>query len=169
MAIPDPPTYDEKFRPQTRDVATFIKNRTVDYNNNFHPDFLDAGAAVVKADVEGAIDQAGTMVLSALKWDPLAVPPSIPDDNVPTVQSLIALFAAMIIEVTKFSEQITRNVSPYPYLKEMFDSMLAAKQNELGIVSGETGMSMVDLYLQQSKSAFYEFPDNPMVNWDTHF
>jgi hypothetical protein len=60
-------------------------------------------------------------------------------------------------------------VSPYPYLKTMFDDMLKAKQGELGITTGQTGMSLIDLYVAQSKTAWYDFPDNEMVNWDTHF
>lgn len=168
MAIPDPPPFEEQFRPDTRDVAVFIKNRTVDTMNNFKGDF-DETTIVKASEVEDIIDQAGPLVLSALRWNPLAEEPTIPEDNWPAVQTLIALMVACFVEATKFSEQITRNVSPYPYLKEMFDGMLSQKQGELGITAGATGMSMVDLYLAQSKSSYYTFPDDEMVNWKTAF
>lgn len=168
MSYTEPPL-PEQFVPETRDVAVFIKNRTVDNKNNFIGDFTDV-TIVTQDEVERTIQEAGTMVLSSLRWDANGPDgPTIPEDNWPTVQSLIALFTAMIVEVTKFSEQITRNVSPYPYLKEMFDKMLAQKQGELGINVGESGQSIIDIYLMQSKTAWFEFPDNQMVNWDTAF
>lgn len=168
MAPIDPHTFEDQFRPTTRDVAVFIKNRTVDTLNHFKGDF-DETTIVKASEVEDIIDGAGPLVLSALRWDPDALEPTIPEDNWPAVQTLIALMVACFVEATKFSEQITRNVSPYPYLKEMFDGMLAQKQGELGITAGKSGMSMVDLYLSQSKTAFYQFPDDEMVNWKTAF
>jgi hypothetical protein len=89
MAIEEP-TYDPKFRPTTSDVAVFIKNRTVDNNNNFIGDFTDT-TIVTAAEVEHIITQAGSLVLSALRWDPTAPEPTIPEDNVPT-QSKTAQF-----------------------------------------------------------------------------
>lgn len=164
-----PPPLKPEFTPSTSDVAVFIKNRTVDTNNNFVGDFTDE-TIVKKTEVEHLIQEAGYMVTSALRWDENGPEgPTIPEDNWPTVQTLIALFAACLVEVTKFSEQISRNVSPYQYLKEMFDGMLSQKQGELGITTGKTGMSIIDLYVSQSKTAWYEFPDDPMVNWKTAF
>jgi hypothetical protein len=161
-------TFDDKFRPTTREVASYIKNRTVDDHNNFIGDFTNK-TIVTAAEAEDIISLAGPMVLAALQWDPTAAVPTIPDYDIPNVQSLVALFSAILVELTKFSEQISRNVSPYPYLKELFDKMLGEKQGELGISTGETGMSMVDLYMAQSKTAFFDFPTDPMVNWNTAF
>jgi len=109
----------------------------------------------------------GPLVLSALRWDPL-LPTTIPEDNWPAVQTLIALLTACAVEVTKFSEQIARQVSPYPYLKEMFDGMLGQKQGELGIMPPDAqGIGLYDLIARQSGTAQYAFPDDPMVNWRT--
>lgn len=163
--------FDDRFRPTTSDVAVYIKNRTVDENNNFLGDFT-ADTVVTSVEVEHLIDQSGEMVLAALRWDPTVTPPSIPDDNIPAAKALIALFSAISVEVTKFSEQIARQVSPYPYLKEMFDGMLSQKQGELGIrppqgSSGSGGLSLVDLIASQYGRAVFAFPDDPMVNWNT--
>lgn len=160
---------DAQFKPTTSDVAVFIKNRTVDDNNNFLGDFGPT-TTVTDTEVEHIIEQAGQLILAALRWDPVAVPPTIPADNFPAVQTLIALFTACFVETTKFSEQIARQVSPFPYLKEMFDGMLAQKQAELGIQpvsSGNSGLSLYDLIASQYGKAVFAFPDDPMVNWQT--
>jgi hypothetical protein len=164
--------YDTRFRPATVEVASYIKNRTVDENNEFLGDFTD-GTVVTAIEVGRIIDQAGEMVLAALRWDPLMAPAPIPDDNIPAVRALIAMYSAIVVEVTKFSEQISRQVSPYPYLKTMFDGMLAQKQAELGIQppagTGGGGLTLVDLIASQFGGVDYAFPDNLMVNWDTSF
>jgi hypothetical protein len=124
---------------------------------------------VTDTEVELLIEQTGTLVLAALRWDPLLDPLPIPEDNWPAVKTLVALFAAIAVEVTKFSEQIARQVSPYPYLKQMFDDMLSQKQGELGIQPPKTGgsLSLTDLIASQYGKAIYNFPDDPMVNWMT--
>lgn len=166
------PTFDDRFRPTTKDVAVHIKNRTVDDTNHYLGDFTEA-TVVTDTEVETLIDHSGPMVLASLRWDPDSDPPSIPDDNIEAVKDLISLFTACFVEVTKFSEQIARQVSPYPYLKEMFDNMLAQKQGDLGIISaggsGSGGLSLTDLIAGQSGTAQYGFPDDPMVGWKTLF
>ena len=161
---------EEFFTPTTAEVAVNIKNRTVDENNNFVGDFDDTTIVKV-SEVETIIQMAGPMVLAALRWDPTAEEPTIPEDNYPAVKSLIALYSAIVVEVTKFSEQIARQVSPYPYLKELFDGMLGQKQGELGIIPPKTSgsLTLVDLIAAQFGQAIYSFPDDPMVNWNTAF
>jgi hypothetical protein len=158
-------------RPTTADVAAYIKNRTVDDNNNFIGDFTNT-TVVTQSEVDRIINQAGEMVLSALRYNSTISPP-FPPDNVPAVKALIALFSACCVEVTKFSEQIARQVSPYPYLKDMFDGMLSQKQADLGIMppagSGGSSLSLTDLIASQYGLAQYQFPTDPMVNWNTAF
>jgi len=167
MAIPT------EFRPTTQEVAAFIKNRTVDDNNNFVGDFSST-TTVTQSEVDRLINECGEMVLAALRYDTTGGVVSIPVDNWPAVKSLIALFTAIFVEVTKFSEQIARQVSPYPYLKELFDKMLAEKQADLGIMppqgsGGSGGLSLVDLIAAEYGRAVYQFPDDPMVGWQTAF
>lgn len=158
---------DEQFKPDTSEVAVFIKNRTVNSNNQYLGDFDDT-TIVTGDEVDTIIEMVGPLVLSALRWDPESVLPTIPEDNWPAVQTLIALLSACAVEVTKFSEQVARQVSPYPYLKEMFDGMLGQKQGELGIMPPDAqGIGLYDLIARQSGKAQYAFPDDPMVNWNT--
>jgi hypothetical protein len=173
-APPYIPTLDPRFRPTTKQVGVFIKNRTVDRNNNYVGDFTP-DTVVTDLEVNMLIDLAGPMVLSSLRWteDP---EPSIPDENFPTVIALVALLAACFVEVTKFSEQIARQVSPYPQLKQMFDDMLKQKQSELGIAdtTGGNHVTIPDLIALGSGTATLYFPENltpsvwiEAVNWDT--
>jgi hypothetical protein len=163
---------ETQFRPTTEEVAAYIKNRTDDGNNNFLGDFT-SDTVVTDDEVNLLIDQTGELVLAALRWDPLLQAVSIPESNWPAVKTLVALFAAISVEVTKFSEQIARQVSPYSYLKEMFDKMLAEKQAELGITppvtgsGGASGLSLVDLIAKEYGRAIFNFPDDPMINWKT--
>jgi hypothetical protein len=153
------------FRPTTREVAVFIKNRTVDQYNNYVGDFT-GDTVVTDETVDDLIDSAGSLVLSALHWDPDA--PNVVGYNVDAARGLIALLTAIFVELTKFSEQIARGVSPYTYLKEMFDGQLAQKQGELGITSStDSGLGLWDLVAKQSNKAKFQFPDDPMVNWRT--
>lgn len=166
-APPYIPTLDPRFAPTTAQVASYIKNRTVDKNNNYVGDFTDE-TVVTNEEVIRLIDLAGPMVLSALRWieDPA---PSIPADNWPTVTSLIALLAASLVELTKFSEQVARQVSPYPQLNELFNTMVKQKQSELGIVdtSGGDHTTIPDLIALQSGTPVYDFPEPDNVNWDS--
>jgi len=161
------PTLDPRFRPTPAQVASFIKNRTVDTNNNYIG-FFNADTVVTEDEVEQLIDLTGPMVLSALRWRELPIP-TIPDDNFPTVISLVALLTACFVELTKFSEQIARQVSPYQSLKEQFDAMLKQKQAELGITDTSSGghVTIPDLIAAGSGLANFDFPEPEVVNWDT--
>jgi hypothetical protein len=155
----------DQFTPSTIDVAGYIKNRTVDGNNHYLGDFTSE-TVVTDTEVQGLIALAEPLVLSALQWNPLV--PNIVGFNVDATKALIALLTAIFVEITKFSEQIARGVSPYTPLNEMYTALLAAKQAELGIQSAtESGLSLWDLVARQSGVAQYDFPDDPMVNWNT--
>lgn len=160
-----PPT--DQFTPTTKDVAGYIKNRTVDGANHYVGDFTD-DTVVTGDEVTTLIEMAEPMVLSSLHWDPET--PNIVGYNVDAAKSLVALLAAIFVELTKYSEQIARGVSPYDPLKQLFDDLLSQKQSELGIVdTATTGMSLWDLVARQSGTAHFDFPDDPMVNWQTAF
>lgn len=160
-----PPT--DQFTPTTKEVAGYIKNRTVDGNNHYIGDFT-VNTTVTADEVDALILLAEPMVLSALQWDPAT--PTIVGYNVDAARALVALLAAIFVELTKYSEQIARGVSPYEPLKQLFDDLLAQKQAELGVApTTTTGTNVWDLVARQSGIAIYEFPDDLMVNWNTQF
>lgn len=162
-----PPASDDQFTPSTQEVAGYIKNRTVDGNNQYLGDFTP-DTVVTDTEVESLIAMAEPMVLAALQWDPAV--PNIVGSNVDAARALIAMLSAILVELTKYSEQIARGVSPYTPLRELFDDLLAQKQLELGIVSREQGrIGLWDLVASQSGLPHFDFPDDPMVNWQTAF
>jgi hypothetical protein len=160
---------DPQFKPTTAQVAVFVKNRTV-VNNVYLGDFTTE-TAVTAAEVDSLIEQAGGLVLSACRWDPTLG--TIPPDNYEAVKTLIAMLTAILIELTKYSEQVARGVSPYTYLKEVFDGMLSQKQAELGIMppsdGGGGGLNLWDLVSNQYGRAIFVFPDPDTVNWETAY
>jgi len=161
------PSASDQFTPSTKEVAGYIKNRTVDGNNSYLGDFT-SDTSVTDAEVESLISMAEPMVLAALQWNPAV--PNIVGMNVDAARALVAMLAAILVELTKFSEQIARGVSPYTPLKELFDDLLSQKQLELGIVSPEQGrIGLWDLVARQAGTAYFDFPDDPMVNWTTAF
>jgi hypothetical protein len=177
-----PPVWYESvnnLKPTTREVANFIKNRTVDQYNNYLGDFHDA-TIVTRTEVTEIIDQVEEWVLRRLHIplnptvegilipvvDPLA------DSTKAAIRSMIALGSAAMVELTKFSEQIARGVSPYPYLKEWFDSQMDILYEDVTGKKPSTdsgGIGLWDLVAQGSGNSFFSFPDDPMVNWTTAF
>jgi hypothetical protein len=163
------------FRPSTRDVAAYIKNRTVDRNNNFLGDFnnlgvASGGTAVTADEVEDLIQKAEHRVLSLLDVDP-NVP--IPTESQAAVTDMMALYAAILVEVTKYSEQISRQTSPYPQLKELWDDMWpSVKEDVTGqgtVVGGNIGLW--DIVATGSRVAQGTFPESDVdkVSYRTFF
>lgn len=160
-------TPPDQFTPTTKEVAGYIKNRTVDGNNKYLGDFT-VDTVVTDTEVLDLIAMAEPMVLAALQWNPVV--PNIVGMNVDAARALVAMLAAIFVELTKFSEQIARGVSPYTPMKELFDDLLDQKQAELGISSREQGrIGVWDLVANQAGIAYFEFPDDPMVSWSTAF
>ena len=157
------------FRPSTRQVAIHIKNRTVDENNNYIGDFT-ATTAVTKDEVEELIVKAEQRVLRKLDTDP-NVP--IPSESHQGVSELVALYAAMLVELTKFGEQIQANRSPYIHLRDLFNEqfpeVVTDVTGESPPVSGSGSLSVWDLVATQDNTPQWGFPDPETVNWDSKF
>lgn len=171
---------DNTIIPTTREVAVHIKNRTVDSGNNFLGDFTDETSVTAEEVVE-LIDKVEEWVLRRLNIPssttivpdpgPSSTTIEFTDETKRAIRSLIALGAAALVELTKFSEQIARGVSPYPYLKDLFDEQLASLYESVtgNSASGSGGESLWDLVGKQFGLALYGFPDDPMVGWKTAF
>jgi hypothetical protein len=160
------------YRPSTRDVALHIKNRTIDASGNYVGDFTEDTVAVTGEEVAELILKAEEFVLRALDQDPDV---AIPDESLTGVRSLIALFAAMLVELTKFSEQVARDASPYDKLKDLFDEQLEVVQVDLGVtptagtISGASMTAWYLVYQGQHGTPQYDFPVIPDVGWGTRF
>jgi hypothetical protein len=152
------------YRPTTRAVAVHIKNRTVDTRNNFLGDFNDE-TQVTKDEVEELISKAEQRVVRRMDLDP-NVP--IPTESAEAVTDLVALYAAMLVELTKYSEQVATRISPYEQLKALFDEQLIELREDItGIVEGADGGTTA---VSGSGTAHYTFPeDAAQVSWTTEF
>lgn len=151
------------YRPSTKAVAVHIKNRTVDAHNKYIGDFTSE-TEVTASEVEELISKAENRVLRRLDLDP-NVP--IPTESQEAITDLVALFAAMLVELTKYSEQVATKVSPYAELKALFDEQLIEiREDVTGIVDGGgTGGGVTG-----SGMAHFSFPDDiNQVSWTTQF
>lgn len=160
----------EGYRPSTRQVALHIKNRTVDDLNNFIGDFTDE-TVVTGDEVEELIVKAEQRILRRLDVDSNEV---IPTESHQAISEVIALYAAMLVELTKFGEQIQANRSPYIHLRDLFiDQMKELLEDVRGIAATDDGgggsKSVWDLVATQENEASFAFPDPFRVNWETQF
>lgn len=159
----------EGYRPSTRDVALYIKNRTADPNGNYLGDFT-ADTAVTADEVEGLISKAQERVLRKLDVDPNEV---IATESHFAISNMIALYAAMLVELTKYSEQIQANRSPYPHLKDLFDEEFAVVVEDVTgippVTTGTGSKSLWDIVATQDNTPSFSFPEPDLVNWDTRF
>jgi hypothetical protein len=124
------------YTPQVEDVAALLPRRTIDSNSNEIGTFTD-DTSVTAVQVAAIIDQAVLAVGTRL-------PASLTPKDTNTARWLTTLYAAMLVELTYFSEQIPEQ-SPYEQYKELFDggleSLLHASND--GEVSG--GMRVLTL------------------------
>lgn len=150
------------YLPGTRDVALYIKNRTVDAHNQYLGDFTDE-TEVTKEEVEDLIKKARETVLTNFDQDP-NVP--IPTESQQSITNLISLYAAMLVELTKYSEQVATRISPYEQLKQLYDEQLLAIQKDLGLIIEE-----VNGTISGAGIAYYSFDEDigGQVGWSTQF
>lgn len=140
------PSQDPNYLPTVRDVATWIVARTKDKFGNeigtFNSDTRPTGTEVVKVIQMTADDVAGDLDTD------------IPSEAYGTVQSLIALGAAMRIELSYFPEQVGSDNSPYDRLKELYDDQM--RRAEKGVARETTEESENDEGMSQAIK--FQFP-----------
>lgn len=125
---PPPPPPKARYTPSTQEVAALIRARTKiiggaevgDFNTQTRP--TDAEAIFL-------IGYAEDDVLG--KVQPVTTPGS---EYEARVRGAIALYAAILIELSFFPEQVNSGRSPAPMLKELYESRIKAL-----IAEGETG------------------------------
>lgn len=168
-------------RPSTRDVANYVKNRTITPDGNYLGDFSDATHAtgvpmtsVTATEVNELIVKAENRVLRRMDIDPNEQP-LIPAESQAALSDLMALYAGMLIELTKFGEQIARRTSPYPELKVLFDEQLLEMRDDIRndvILPGEPDPSGPGgTGVAGFGTAQYTFPEDVggMISWETDF
>jgi hypothetical protein len=114
QAIDDPLTVS--WRPAAAEVGALLPKRTKDSNGTNQGTFTEL-TEPTEAQVETIISLATGHLASRLGTrEDLALP-----QLTSRARGVTALYAAMLVELTFFPEQVGTNRSPYPQLKELFD------------------------------------------------
>lgn len=123
LGLPTQPVYNGpklEYLPAVDQVARKILSRTRDkFGNNvntFNEETLPEGDQV-----QAIIDDISTETADVIGDD---IPNSLIDD----AQNVVALRAAMQVELDYYSDQVNTNRSVYPQLKDQYESALAALQ-----------------------------------------
>lgn len=138
----DPVYFPGGLRPSVDEVAARIPTRTKAVGGTSElgtfadPDPNDPSVPYTRpsaTEVETLIDQAVTDLLGSTG--------TISEDQEPQFRSVASLYTAMLVELTRFPEQIRAGTSPYPQLKDLYDAALKAllKAIEEVGVGGQVG------------------------------
>lgn len=154
------------FRPATAEVAKLIPTRTRGDTMVDQDDF-SANSRPTKEQVEGLTVDAEAEVNNRLSsYDGL-----IPTKHHRKISYAMTLYSAMLVELTRFPEQIGTQRSAYSHLKELYDESMTQLEQALGIipegaVDGGTG-TVVSGYGEPK----YSFPEDRggLVGWNTKF
>lgn len=102
--------------PTVSDVADLLQARTRDANANLVGTFTDS-TKPTHFQVLDLIDQAAEVVS-------LAIGTNIPEALLKQARDVVAIRAAMMVELNFYPEQIGSDQSAYPYLERQYDEMI---------------------------------------------
>lgn len=124
----------DDFTPSPQDVAAIDLARTADSLGNLTGTFNE--------DTRPTNDQAALIIDNAVKYVAPMIGTDIPSVVWDKAQNVIALYAAALIEVSLYGQEIRNGISPYPYYIQMFEKALPELQNE--IIAIESGLDPSD-------------------------
>jgi len=104
------------FLPLVSDVGAILRARTKDSNGNELGTFTTTTRPTFNQ-VQILISDAARDVTGLVDYD-------IPEESYPQARSVIALGAALLVELSYFPEQVASNRSPYDQLKALYDERL---------------------------------------------
>lgn len=121
---------DPTWAPTINDVADLLFTRTKDSGGNYLGVF---SSRTNPTNVRAAhlVNVAQDHVISDLGGNPSA------PAKQRNARHLTSLYAAMLVELSHYSEQITRDISPYKELKKLYDSELAQLEDETPVDAGK--------------------------------
>jgi hypothetical protein len=120
-------------KPTTQDVAELLVIRSITRGGQYADDFNDQTTPNA-ASAQKFIDKAHDFVFGKL-GDPedWRVPADDVADYEAEATRLIELYAAMLIELGLYADQVRSGQSPYPELKKLFDESLNGLLVNLGL------------------------------------
>jgi len=111
------------YKPSLEEVAAITLQRTADSLGNI--------SGIFSSETRPTEEQAERIVEFALNDVIPMIGYQIPSNLWEGASNLVALRAAMLIEVTLYGQEIRNQISPYPYYKELFDTALVEIQEEV--------------------------------------
>jgi hypothetical protein len=149
----------ESYRASVQDVADLLRARTLSQNGVEIGTFTDL-TRPTDEQVLRLIDKAQGDVSARIGL-------SVPSMFIHDAQNLVAIRAAMYVELSYFPEQIRANKSVYPELLALWDQQLAALIASIE-AAGEDGLLETG-ELGSALAPAYSFPVNEggLVGWDT--
>ena len=122
------------YRPTLQELASITLQRTADDLGNISGTF-----SLVTRPTD---EQAEEIITFALDDIIPMLGEQIPENLWERASNLVALRAAMLIEVSLYGQEIRNAISPYPYYKELYDSIITEVQDE--IANAEAGGDPAD-------------------------
>lgn len=120
----------QQWAPSVQDVANILRARTVNANG-LETGTFSASTRPSDSEVEGIIGNAYNDVLDAIGQTSV-----VPANLANSVTSLIAIGAAMMVEISYYPEQVGTGRSPYAALSKQYDDKLCRLQNAIVSVGG---------------------------------
>lgn len=122
----------EEYTPTVEDIGELLRARTKDANGNEVGTFTEDTRPTDDA-VEAIIEQAVSAVAASANGD-------VPTRLEPLAQHCAALRAAMIVELTYWPEQTTREVSAYAQYQALYDSSIQTLRTALSDSADSRGL-----------------------------
>lgn len=144
------------YTPTVERVATKIISRTRDQYGNLTGTF---SSTTTPTD-----DQVYTVVEDVITEVADVIGDDIPDELLDDAAGVVALKAAMQVELNFFSDQVNTGRSIYPQLSKQYDAALAALARQVQLFNeGETAVTNAT----EGRSPSYSFPDPSPSDWLT--
>lgn len=123
---------DPTWAPTTSDVADLLYTRTKDRGGKYLGVFTDQ---TNPTDIRAGhlINVAQDKVISDIGGNP---PDTLPVKQ-RNARGLTTIYAAMLIELSHYSEQITRDISPYKELRKLYEAGLTQLEDETPVDAGK--------------------------------
>lgn len=144
MAISD-------WAPGIGDVGDVLRARTKDTNG------VELG--IFNADTRPTGDQVTGLIATASGDLAAVIGSDIPEPTWPLAQSVGAIGAAMLIELSYFPEQVATGRSPYDQLRELYE----ARMSRLKDAVVDAGGTVTDDASIVARSPVYHFDPSPII------
>lgn len=140
--------------PSVADVAALIRARTKPRDGQSYTGTFNDATNPTEAQVQELVDQAVGEVEARTG--------TVPDAQEPRAGNVAAIYAAMLVELSYFPEQINTDQSPYDRLKELYDEAITGLIESIRGNGPRKGLYSVELTTPALSSDTLAFGDIPV-------